>query len=145
MFNLAVFASGNGSNCRAILNAIEDGKLEAKVALVVTNRSKAGVVELARTFEVPCIIAAKKQFADEASLNDFLLERLSELEIDLIVLAGYLQKVDKAIIDAYPTRILNIPSGLIACIWRKGHVWTLCTRSGYRLWSQGVGHHDSFC
>ena len=120
MFKLAVFASGKGSNCQAILEAIDNGELRASVAVVVANRADAGVLQIARKFQIPYVLANKKEFANSQIFNEFLLQKLTEYETDLIVLAGYLQKLDPTLIDKYRNRIVNIHPALLPAFGGKG-------------------------
>ncbi len=111
--NIAVFASGRGSNFQAILNAIQRGRLPARVTLLMSNKSNAGALELARTHGIPALYLSPLQFSSEEVYADRLLEALSEHHVELIALAGYLKKIPARVIERYRNRIVNIHPALL--------------------------------
>jgi len=111
--NIAVFASGRGSNFQAILNAIDEGRLPARVTLLVSNNSDAGALDLARSQNIPAFHLSPKQFASEEAYVQQLLALLQQHNIELIALAGYLKKVPSVVIERYRNRILNIHPALL--------------------------------
>lgn len=113
MNKLAVFASGNGSNFEAIVEARNRGELNAEVALCVCDRPGAYVVERARRCEVPVIVASPKDFKSKEEYEFFLVEKLRELDIDLICLAGYMRIVGPVLLSAFERRIINIHPSLL--------------------------------
>lgn len=107
MKNIAVFASGSGTNAENITKYFEDSEL-ARVSLIFCNRKEAGVVGKAHKMGVRCIIFNKWQ------LNDgFVLGKLREAKIDFIVLAGFLMKVPAEIVSGYEDRVVNIHPALL--------------------------------
>jgi len=111
--NIGVFASGRGSNFQAILNAIHQRVLPARVSLVLSNKSDAGALEIARAHHIPAIHLSQKQFPDELSYADALARLLKEHDVQLIALAGYLKKIPVAVVREYRNRILNIHPALL--------------------------------
>jgi phosphoribosylglycinamide formyltransferase-1 len=111
--NIGVFASGRGSNFQAILNAIQRGILPACVTLLLSNKSDAGALEVARSNGIPTIHLSQKRFSDEASFAARMLEVLKEHDVHLIALAGYLKKIPTSVVRAYRNRILNIHPALL--------------------------------
>jgi len=105
--NIAIFASGGGSNAEAIISHFSDSE-KGKIALVVTNNSKAGVISRAENHKIPYYIHSKEDLS-----NGNLLARLKEYNIQFVVLAGYLKKVSDSIIDAFPNKIVNIHPALL--------------------------------
>ena len=102
MKKIAIFASGGGSNAQEIINHFE-GNETVEIALIVSNDTNAGVVERAQTHEIPFYILEKGELA-EGEFSDVLLA----LEIDFVVLAGFLRKIPTDIIETYPNKIVNI-------------------------------------
>lgn len=113
--NLAVFASGAGTNAGNIINFFS-GKKTGRVAVVVTNKQNAGVIDVARSHSVPIIVLNADLPLDGA----VLIERLRSMKIDLIVLAGFLLKIPPALIQAYPRKIINIHPALLPAYGGKG-------------------------
>ena len=106
--NIAVFASGSGTNAENIIRCFERSRL-ARVALVVTNKSNAYVLQRAADLGVPSRIYPKADWETGAAV----LVALREFGIDFIVLAGFLVRVPDAILEAYPRRIVNIHPSLL--------------------------------
>jgi phosphoribosylglycinamide formyltransferase 1 len=113
--NIAVFASGKGSNAENIINHFNKSGI-AKVSVVITNNPSAGVIEKAMMQNVECYInlLAREQDSDQ------LLQTLQDYEIDLIVLAGFLKLIPKTIIKKYPKSIVNIHPALLPKYGGKG-------------------------
>ena len=110
---LAVLVSGGGSNLQAILDAIQVGTLNAEVACVISNRKAAFGLERARKFGIEDCYIGKGNYPDETFRAMALIETLKEHDVDLVVLAGYLDILPKAIIEQYKKRIINIHPSLI--------------------------------
>ncbi|KKK34195.1 phosphoribosylglycinamide formyltransferase [Mesobacillus campisalis] len=113
MKKVAVFASGNGSNFQAILDAVEAGTLKAEISLLVCDRPGAFAVERAARAAVPFFIFNTKDFMDKAAYEMLILEQLKKLEIDFIVLAGYMRLIGPTLLKAYEGRIINIHPSLL--------------------------------
>ena len=111
--NIAVFASGRGSNFQAILNAIDTGLLPARVSLLLSNRSDAGAMETARLRGIPAIHLSQKMFATEIEYANRMLSLLDEHKAELIALAGYLKRIPSRVITRYRNRIVNIHPALL--------------------------------
>jgi phosphoribosylglycinamide formyltransferase-1 len=115
MINIAVFASGNGSNAENIIRYFKDNE-EIRVALVLSNNKNAYVHTRAKNLGVPSYTFSK----DEFDKGDPVLQKLQEYRIDFIVLAGFLLKVPEPILKAYPQRIVNIHPALLPKYGGKG-------------------------
>lgn len=98
---IAVFASGNGSNFEAIARGCEEGRINAEVALVVTDRPGAYVVERAKRHNVPVVEFRPKDYASKAEFETMLLEKLTEKGVELICLAGYMRIIGDVLLNAY--------------------------------------------
>lgn len=111
---LAVFASGRGSNFKALVEAGREGKLpEAEFALLFSDRPQAPVLEFAREAGIETLHLAPKDFEDRSAYEEAVLERLNELKIEGVCLAGYMRLVGTALLKAFPMKILNIHPALL--------------------------------
>jgi phosphoribosylglycinamide formyltransferase-1 len=114
MLNIAVFGSGAGSNFKAILTAIQQGNIpDARISLVVSNNSGAGILGIARANALPAIHLSQKQFPDERSFADTVLSTLHDHGVNFIALAGYMKQVPPDVVAAYRNRIVNIHPALL--------------------------------
>lgn len=112
---IAVFASGNGSNFQAIADAIQKGELQAELALVVTDRPTAFVLERAGKLGVASFAFIPSQYDSKQLYEEMLKEKLQSLSVEWIVLAGYMRLIGPVLLAAYENRIINIhPSVLPA-------------------------------
>jgi formyltetrahydrofolate-dependent phosphoribosylglycinamide formyltransferase len=120
MANIAIFASGAGSNAQKIIehfNGDHDQKLsKAKVALVVCNKPGAGVIKIAEQNNIPVLIIVKEIFFH----GNGYIQELRSKKIDFIVLAGFLWKIPDILIKAYHRRIINIHPALLPKYGGKG-------------------------
>jgi phosphoribosylglycinamide formyltransferase-1 len=118
--NLAVFASGRGSNFQAILRAIDDGRLSARVTLVLSNRSDAGALEIARARGIPAVHCSRKSFGSDSEFVTGMLAHLTDHRCDAIALAGYMKHVPAEVVAAYRNRITNIHPALLPAFGGAG-------------------------
>ena len=102
---LGVLVSGRGSNLRALIEAHDRGELSTPVALVVSNNSSAGGLTLARERGIAARHISSKTHDDPGAA---LLEALAEHDVGVLVLAGYMKRVDPRVVTAYEGRSLNI-------------------------------------
>jgi phosphoribosylglycinamide formyltransferase-1 len=102
---LGVLASGRGSNLQALLDAYSRGDLPAPVVVVISNNSGAGALELARARNVATAHVSSKTHEDSGAA---LLACLYQHEVDLVVLAGYMKRLDPRVVSAYHGRCINI-------------------------------------
>lgn len=113
MKNIAIFASGNGSNFAAIAEAVKTGEIAANIALLVCDKPGARVIARAEELGIPVFAAAPASYADKAAYETDVLRRLEALDVQLIVLAGYMRLIGATLLEVYPGRIVNIhPSKL---------------------------------
>lgn len=116
MTNIAIFASGSGTNAENIARIFNEGS-RIRVALVVTNRRKAGVIGRMEAFGVPVEYVPNAVWDDEP---DKVVELMRDRNIGLIVLAGFMHFVSPVIVDAFRGRILNIHPSLLPAYGGKG-------------------------
>ncbi len=112
--NIAIFASGGGSNAEEIMNFFNKSE-EAQISLVVTNNPTALVIKRAQKHKIEALAYAPTDIE-----NGFLLKLLKAKNIDFIVLAGFLKKVPTDIINEFPNRIVNIHPALLPKFGGKG-------------------------
>lgn len=112
--NIAVFASGSGTNFEAIVTACCNGTIAgADVALLVCDHHDAFAVERAKRLGVKYFIFDRKAYDSKQEYETAVLEALKPYHIDLICLAGYMRIVGQTLLEAYPKRILNIHPALL--------------------------------
>ncbi len=114
---VGVLASGRGSNLQAILDAIEAGRLDAQVAVVLCNKKDAQALERARCHGLPDVFLDPMPFAGQAdgreAYDRSVLDVLRKHDVELVALAGYMRIVTPVLISAYPYRIMNIHPSLL--------------------------------
>jgi len=120
MLNLAVFASGRGSNFKAILQAIQEKKLDAKITLLVSNNPDAGCIDTAMKNGISAQVISRKDFSSREEFVKTILSSLKKAGTDLIVLAGYMKKIPDEVLDNYHNRIVNIHPALLPSFGGKG-------------------------
>lgn len=144
VLNIAVFASGRGSNFEAILRGIETGRLQnVSIAVVISNNSDAPILAIAREHNVPAYHLSQKQFPAEKEFDDAIFAVLDRHCVNFIVLAGYMKILSTSIIRRFPNRILNIHPALLPRFGGKGmygmHVHEAVINSGGKV--SGVTVH----
>ena len=112
---IAIFASGSGSNAQKLMEHFMD-RTDVEIALVLTNNSDAFVLQRADNFEIPSHVFTRDEFYH----SDSIINMLKNLDIDLIVLAGFLWLIPKNLLAAYPGRIINIHPALLPKYGGKG-------------------------
>lgn len=115
MINIAVFASGAGTNAQKIIEHFRD-HFSIKVALIVSNNPDAAVLNIAAKENIPSLIIEKEKFFR----GNTYVDELKENKIDFIVLAGFLWKIPVALLKAYPHKIINIHPALLPKYGGKG-------------------------
>ncbi len=112
---IAILGSGKGSNCRAILERVRTGQLEADVRVVISDVRDAPILEIAREFSVPGAYLPPGRFRTrlepEAELR--LVQMLRDAGAALIVLAGFMRVLKAPMLEAFPRRIVNIHPSLL--------------------------------
>ena len=114
MKKIVVFASGSGSNAENIIKHFKETKI-AKVVSVFTNNPNAKVIERAKNHQIPVEIFSKNEL-----LERNIIQKIQEIDPDLIVLAGFLLKFPENIIELYPNKIINIHPALLPNYGGKG-------------------------
>lgn len=115
MKNIAIFASGSGTNAQKIIEYFSTAK-SAKVRLILSNKADAFVLERARKYSIPTLVFDR----DDLYKSDKVLRALLEHDISLVVLAGFLWLVPENILDNFPGRVINIHPALLPDYGGKG-------------------------
>jgi len=112
---LGILGSGTGSNCRAILEQIRAGKLDAEVRLVVADIFDAGILDIAREYGVPNVYLPPGKFRTrlEPNAEMELVRLLQDADVELVVLAGFMRVLKEPMLAAFPRRIINIHPSLL--------------------------------
>jgi phosphoribosylglycinamide formyltransferase-1 len=112
---IAIFASGSGSNAQKIMEHFKRHN-DAEVVIVMTNNPQAYVLQRADNFEIPSHIFTRKEFYE----TDDVIRLLKNLNVDLIVLAGFLLLVPQSLLKAFPNKIINLHPALLPKYGGKG-------------------------
>jgi len=112
---IAIFASGSGSNAQKIMEFFNKHE-DAEVSIVLTNNPEAYVLQRADNFEVPSHVFDRDEFYN----TEQIVKLLKNLQIDLIVLAGFLWLIPASLLSAFPNRIINIHPSLLPKFGGKG-------------------------
>lgn len=135
--NLAVLASGGGTNLQAIIDNIEAGKVNAQIKAVISNNSNAFALERARKHNIKAIHLSHKMFATPEEFDDELLSVFQENGVDLVVLAGYMKMLSPKVIRTCKNRIINIHPALLPHFGGRGmygiHVHEAVIASGVKV------------
>ncbi len=115
MKNIAIFASGNGSNAENIINYFADNK-QINIKLILANNKNAYVIQRAKNHNINCVIVSRKEYEK----SDYVLDIMKSNAIDAIILAGFLWLIPESLIDYYTDRIVNIHPALLPKYGGKG-------------------------
>jgi phosphoribosylglycinamide formyltransferase-1 len=111
--DLGVLISGRGSNLQAILDAIAAGRLDARVRLVLSNRPDAAGLIRAERAGVPTAVIPHQDFPDRPSFDAALVQALRAAGVAWVVLAGFMRLLTPVLLDAFPSRVINIHPSLL--------------------------------
>jgi len=112
---LGVLGSGKGSNFRAIMEQIVDGRLVAEVRIVISDVENSGILSLARDFQVPGLYVRPGRFRTrlEPEIEEDIVRLLLEADVELVILAGFMRIVKQPMLSAFPRKIINIHPSLL--------------------------------
>lgn len=113
MIRLAIFVSGSGSDLQSIIDAVNEKRLKAEIALVLGSKEGIFALERAKNAGIETVVFAKKNYVSAEAMYEEVIPFLKERKIDYIILAGYLTILTKNIVKAYEKRIINIHPSLI--------------------------------
>lgn len=109
-------SSFNGSGFETIQKAIENKILDAKVVVVITNNTNAGVLEKAESYNIPYFIINDKRYPGQ-DIDDKITRLLLEFGCDYIFLSGYMKKIESKLLNAYPNKIINTHPAILPSIY----------------------------
>jgi phosphoribosylglycinamide formyltransferase 1 len=110
---LGVLISGRGSNLQAIIDAIRDGRLNAEIALVVSNRADAQGLQRAKDAGIETLYLGHRAFPTRADYDRAVVAELRKRDVGLVCLAGFMRLLSPAFIEAFPNAIVNIHPALL--------------------------------
>jgi phosphoribosylglycinamide formyltransferase 1 len=113
MKKIAVFASGSGSNFQAIAVAAQAGTLNADISLLVCDKPGAFAIDRAEMLGIPAFVISPKSYPSKAAYEAEILQKLAGLEIEMIILAGYMRLIGPTLLEAYEGKIVNIHPSLL--------------------------------
>ena len=147
MLRVAVLVSGGGTNLQAIIDAVKDGTItNTELVAVISNNANAYALTRATENGLEALCISPKDYADRADFHKALLEKINELKVDLIVLAGYLVKIPEEMVHQYSHRIINIHPSLIPSFCGVGyyglHVHEAVLEKGVKVTGATVHYVD---
>jgi phosphoribosylglycinamide formyltransferase-1 len=113
VITLGVLVSGSGTNLQSILDAVAEGRLDARVAVVVSNVAGAKALARAEKAGVPTVVVDHKAFPDRASFDAAVVRALGAHSVEVVVLAGFMRLVTPVLLDAFPHRVVNVHPALL--------------------------------
>ena len=135
---IAVLVSGGGTNLQALIDAQQRGEIvNGEIAAVIASNANAYALERAKAANIPGYVIARKDYPSSQAMTIALTEKLQELGIDLVVLAGFMTILTSEMVQAYPNAILNIHPALIPSFAGEGcyglHVHEKALEYGVKL------------
>lgn len=110
---ISVFASGSGTNFQAIADAVNNGTIPARIALLVCDKPDAYVLQRAEKEGITTFVFEPKKFVSKAHYEQQILMELQRHEVEWIFLAGYMRIIGRTLLNAYPEKIVNIHPALL--------------------------------
>lgn len=111
--NIAVLASGHGTNMQSIIDKIDFGYLNAKVAIVITDKSDAFALERAKKHKIQAIFLDPKKAKSREEYDKLIIKQLEKYTVDIVVLAGFMRLLSKYFVDKYKNKLINIHPSLL--------------------------------
>lgn len=110
---IAVLISGRGSNLQSILDAIASRRLDARIAVVISNRANAPGLQRAREAGVAALFLNPREYPDRDAYDQAIVDALNARDVSLVCLAGFMRLVGAPLLEAFPQRVLNIHPSLL--------------------------------
>jgi phosphoribosylglycinamide formyltransferase 1 len=110
---LGILISGRGSNLQAIIDAVADGRVGARIGVVISNRAEAGGLERAARAGIATTVLPHRAYATREEYDRALVRELRVRDVDLVCLAGFMRLLSDAFIQAFPNAILNVHPSLL--------------------------------
>ncbi|MDR3327674.1 MAG: phosphoribosylglycinamide formyltransferase [Prevotellaceae bacterium] len=113
MKNIAVFASGSGTNFEAIVQACEQGEIDGQIAILVCDNKNAFALQRAENHNISTFVFDPQNYASRQEYETQIVEILQQKGVELVCLAGYMRIVGQTLLQAFPQKILNIHPALL--------------------------------
>ena len=121
MKNIVVLVSSGGTNLQALIDAEKHGKIKGgKITCVISSKEDAYALERAKKADIATVVIPRKEYSDNLTYSNKMLEELNRQQADLIVLAGFMIILDECVTKAYPYRIINVHPALIPSFCGEG-------------------------
>jgi phosphoribosylglycinamide formyltransferase 1 len=111
--SIGILISGRGSNMQALIRAVENGRLDARIAVVISNRPEAPGLELARQAGIETLVVDHRQFTTRHDFDRTLATELKARNVALVCLAGFMRLVGADLLEAFPHGVLNVHPSLL--------------------------------
>lgn len=122
MVRIAVLVSGGGTNLQALIDAQHRGEIPGgEITAVIASKPGVYALERAKNAGIPGYVVARSDYASARDMTVALVEKLKTLEIDLVVLAGFMTIITEEMVSAYPNAILNVHPALIPSFCGQGY------------------------
>ncbi|MBW1645742.1 MAG: phosphoribosylglycinamide formyltransferase, partial [Deltaproteobacteria bacterium] len=113
MVKIGVLISGSGSNLQAIIDAVEAGRVDGRIVLVLSNQAGAYGLERAARHGIPTAVIEHTAYPEREEYDRQLVRALRAADVDLVCLAGFMRVVTPVFLDAFPDRVINIHPALL--------------------------------
>ena len=113
MLTLGVMASGGGTNFQAIIDSIESGFLNARIVVLITDNPNSYAIQRAKNHSIEQLVLRPRDFSDKDAYYSHMAGELRKRDVELVILAGFMRVVGKALIDHYKDKIMNIHPALL--------------------------------
>lgn len=110
---IGVMASGSGTNFEAVAQAIADGRLNAKIKVLIYNNEDAKVVSRAEKWNIPSVLLDHRKYKRREDLDRKIVATLMKYEVKWVVMAGWMRIVTRVLLDGFPDRVINIHPSLL--------------------------------
>lgn len=110
---LGILASGGGTNLQSIIERCQDDSLDAEIVVVLCNNPGAGALDRAEKAGIPTLCIDHRQFADRQDFDRSVVAALKDVQVELVVLAGFMRIISGVFLKAFPQRIINIHPALL--------------------------------
>jgi phosphoribosylglycinamide formyltransferase-1 len=110
---LGIMASGSGTNFEAVAQAIAEGKLNAKIQVLIYNNPGIKAVQRAEKWAVPSVLINHRDYKNREDLDTKIVQTLKNYEVEWVIMAGWMRIVTPVLIDAFPNKIINIHPSLL--------------------------------
>ena len=110
---LGILISGRGSNLKSIIDAIAEGRLDATIAVVISNKADAPGLAHARAADIETLVLSHQAFATREDYDRAMVKELKDRQVALVCLAGFMRLLSPVFVEAFPNRILNIHPSLL--------------------------------